>query len=140
MVYYRSMKEARSAIIITLILLFIIVGVGVAISRVAKKEVDTNTVKTEDQRGFLERVFLKSKDTKITKKTTTTDKKMVITSESKDIVEDSSVSNNPGIYSQSESTELSDNPGSIPATGTPTFVVLSSLAGLASGFYIKKRS
>lgn len=54
----QDMKEARNVIIAMLILLFIIVGVGVAISRIADREKAEGIVKTEDERGFLERIFL----------------------------------------------------------------------------------
>jgi hypothetical protein len=136
------MKEARSAIIIILVLLFLLVGIGVAISRVAKREKAAEVVKTEDQRGILDRLFLGAESTTATKTTKTSNNgKLIIKSESETVVEPTPASRTgKTIYAPSEKVVTTRQPGNIPATGTPSVVLITSLAGLASGFYIKKRS
>lgn len=134
------MKEARSAIIIILVLLFLLVGIGVAISRVSKREKTAETVKTEDQRGILDRLFLGSESSTSTKTTETSNNgKMVIKSETVEKPTPASPMEKT-IYSPSEKVMTTRQPQNIPATGTPSVVLITSLAGLASGFYIKKRS
>jgi hypothetical protein len=139
------MKEARNAIIVILILLFIIAGIGVAISRVADREKAENVVKTEDQRGWLERIFLRSKSTTTAKKPSTateTPSKMVITSESESVTEDVSPRNSGAVAGTTTYTTTSGTTTatSIPATGAPIGVILTSLMGLAGGVYLRRKA
>lgn len=141
------MSEARNAIIIILILLFIIAGVGVAISRVADKEKAAETIKTEDQRGWLERIFLKSKDANPAD-TTSKPGSMVITNESGSTVTMGSTGSNTSKSNTGTTAVVTAKPQptysatatSIPATGAPVEVILISLTGLVGGMLLKKKS
>ena len=154
------MKEARSVLMIILILLFMLVGVGVAISRIAKKEVAEGVVKTKEERGFLERIFLPGDDAQDIQVTPTpSENSMVIVNESSDsdtsVTHETSTGSTIRTFSYNNSVTgtprvtralqkgapvMTDVPTTIPSTGSPTVVVLSSLAGLAGGVYMRKRS
>lgn len=150
------MKEARSAIIIILILLFIIVGVGVAISRISNNEKAAGVTKTTEERGFLERIFLSSDSeddgtpSTVTSDTQedTNDGKMIIVNESSDLTTfsyNNDTADTTPVTTTSDKggavmTDMTDVPATIPSTGSPTAVVFTSLAGLASGVYLRKRN
>lgn len=139
------MKEARNAIIIILVLLFILAGVGVAISRISEKNKANNSVKTDQEKGILERIFFKDNNKPMAQVSPTpTPGGMVITSET-----ESSTGNNgtvAGTQTQSGAntapvTTYSDSgTQSIPATGAPVEVIITSIMGLVGGAYLRRKS
>ncbi len=122
------MKEARNVIISVLVLLFILVGIGVAISRIADKEKAQKVVKTENQRGFIERIFLGN-----TTPTPTPKKGLIIVSE-KGMTPTPTRTPSPTV------TPMVQAPTTIPSTGPETAVLVYSLVGLSTGLLLKKRS
>lgn len=122
------MKEARNVIISVLVLLFILVGIGVAISRIADKEKAQKVVKTENQRGFIERIFLGN-----TTPTPTPKKGLIIVSEK-------GTTPTPTRTPSPTVTPMVQAPTTIPSTGPETAVLVYSLVGLSTGLLLKKRS
>lgn len=122
------MKEARNVIISVLVLLFILVGIGVAISRIADKEKADKVVKTENQRGFIERIFLGN-----TTPTPTPKKGLIIVSEK-------GMTPTPTRTPSPTPTPMVPAPTTIPSTGPETAVLVYSLVGLSTGILLKKRS
>ncbi|KXK10299.1 MAG: hypothetical protein UZ22_OP11002000812 [Microgenomates bacterium OLB23] len=116
------MGEARNVIIAFLILLFVIIGLGVVFSRMSKDKADKPILG-----GVLDNIFF-SKSLKTTPSPTPTPGTGATTI---------TVRNN-AITPTPSSQYTGNNPNSIPATGTPTVVLVLSGAGLASGFVLKK--
>lgn len=121
------MKEARNVIISVLLLLFILVGIGVAISRVATKEKETNTVKNDNQRGFVERIFFSTTPTPTPKKGGLT-----IVSETKP--------SPTRVPTPTKQAPAGASASTIPSTGPATGILALSLLGMSSGFLLKKRA
>ena len=162
----QDMKEARSAIIVMLVLLFIIVGVGVAISRISDKEKAEGVVKTSDERGFLERIFLGEEASDSEEDASDEvvgtnpngspstdgddDGKMIIINESSDTDAVSGTKGTTTLTLDAPTATVTpaqikgaavqpapEQPASIPSTGSPTVVVLSSLAGMVGGLCLR---
>lgn len=126
------MKEARNVIISVLLLLFILVGVGVAISRIADKEKTDKVVKTDNQRGFIERIFLGTG----TPTPSPTPKKGLV------IVSEKGITPTPTLVMAkvTPTAPAGASASTIPSTGPETAVLVYSLVGLSTGILLKKRS
>lgn len=156
------MSEVRNVIILILVLLFIFVGVGVAISRLGKS---VKTDGTSDV-GFLQRVYYdifepvatpsaKTKAAGTNQITPTTSQPTVHTGNAASTGDKvytfdqptgtSGQVNNPTQAMPTSSPMVSSGQkgGSaeqIPATGTPTWILLAALGSLAAGLRLSKKA
>lgn len=161
------MSEARNAIIVTLILLFILIGTGVAISRIVNRE-DTGETQTAEP-SLIERIFSRDEEPEDTDVadadadgdsmltpadgtlTQETDENgmVIITEDSEDVVVYDKTQPSTQLTNEKNLTTKSGTPqtkgstpqtDAIPATGTPAAVLFVSLGSLASGLFLRKRS
>lgn len=164
------MKEARNVLIVIAILLFVLIGTGVAISRIAQRsQNDTETPNqeettdnTENEGGFLSNLFFGSRDEDESSETSENgdDDAMVIISDSDDV----DTSDTPKTLTGSTDTDvptqgmtkggvMKNEPvvtptpiqqtkggQEIPATGTSTMYLVLASLALISGVYVKLES
>lgn len=136
------MEGFRKTIAVFLILLFIIIFVGVTLSKIAEKNKGKKT--TTEQQGALTRIFFpikntptpamkfddsKNNNTVVIKETGTPAQgnNRITPMPTMNIVKGQPVYQNP-----------SGPVSNIPSTGAPTEVILMALGGLASGLYLRK--
>lgn len=128
------MGEARKVIFTFLILLFVIIGLGVVFSRMSKNK-DGKPILG----GVLDNVFF-SKSLRLTptpKTGVTVDSKGTAPAGNTITIRNDSVTVTPAVIGEYKG---GNNPSTIPATGTPTVVLLFSGMGLGAGYLIKRFS
>lgn len=125
------MGEARNVIITFLVLLFVIIGLGVVFSRMSKDKTDKPILG-----GVLDNIFFSKslKTTPTPKPAGMADKDVGSTPNSNTItIRSGSATPTPAVYT-------GGNPTTIPATGTPTAVLVFSGLGLSAGYFMKRFS
>ncbi len=126
------MGEARRVIVVFLILLFVIIGMGVLFSRLSKDKKNKPILG-----GVLDNIFF-SKSLRTTP-TPTPVKGNVITIRT-DSNQAPAGTAPAGTTKGGNSMVAPANPGQIPATGTPTAVLVFSSVAMSAGVFLKRFS